>query len=97
MPRLRACCAAHGVPVPRLVVEPGRAIVGPAGVAIYRVLSVKIAASGRRFVAVDGGMSDNPRPALYGAEYSVQLIGRRSPALREPARWSAGTARPATC
>ena len=86
LPRLRACCAEAGIPVPRLVVEPGRAIVGPAGVAIYRVLSVKVAASGRRFVAVDGGMSDNPRLALYGAEYSVQLIGRRSQALMEPAR-----------
>jgi diaminopimelate decarboxylase len=86
LPRLRAVCAEHGVPVPRLVIEPGRAVVGPAGVALYRVLSVKVAASGRRFVAIDGGMSDNPRPALYGAEYSVQLIGRRSRALMEPAR-----------
>ncbi|MGW5002204.1 diaminopimelate decarboxylase [Streptomyces hydrogenans] len=81
--RLRAAlaesCAAAGLPVPRLLVEPGRAVVGPAGVAVYRVLAVK-ATPGRAFVAVDGGMSDNPRPALYGVRYAPRLIGRRSTA-----------------
>ena len=72
-------CAAAGLPVPRLTVEPGRAVVGPAGVALYRVLAVKTS-GGRVFVAVDGGMSDNPRPALYGARYTPRLIGRRSTA-----------------
>ncbi|MEV7547023.1 diaminopimelate decarboxylase [Streptomyces sp. NPDC089915] len=72
-------CAAAGLPVPRLTVEPGRAIAGPAGVAVYRVLSVKHS-GGRVFVAVDGGMSDNPRPALYGVRYAPRLIGRRSTA-----------------
>ncbi|PWI42962.1 diaminopimelate decarboxylase [Streptomyces sp. ICBB 8177] len=68
-------CAAAGLPVPRLTVEPGRAIAGPAGVALYRVLAVKH--SGKRvFVAVDGGMSDNPRPALYGVRYAPRLVGR---------------------
>ncbi|HEV3171509.1 MAG TPA: diaminopimelate decarboxylase [Actinocrinis sp.] len=81
LPRLAARCAEHNLPVPRLVVEPGRAIVGPAGVALYRVLAVKHSPSGHRFVAVDGGMSDNPRPALYGAGYTAQLVGRFS---REP-------------
>ncbi|MFB7342029.1 diaminopimelate decarboxylase [Streptomyces hydrogenans] len=81
--RLRAAlaesCAAAGLPVPRLLVEPGRAVVGPAGVAVYRVLAVKTT-PGRAFVAVDGGMSDNPRPALYGVRYAPRLIGRRSAA-----------------
>ncbi|MFD3872733.1 diaminopimelate decarboxylase [Streptomyces sp. NPDC058623] len=72
-------CAAAGLPVPRLAIEPGRAVVGPAGVALYRVLAVKRAGE-RVFVAVDGGMSDNPRPALYGVRYAPRLIGRRSTA-----------------
>lgn len=72
-------CAAAGIPAPRLTIEPGRALVGPAGVALYRVLAVKRTGD-RVFVAVDGGMSDNPRPALYGARYAPRLIGRRSTA-----------------
>lgn len=76
---LADACATAGLPVPRLVIEPGRAIVGPAGVALYRVLAVKH--TGRHvFVAVDGGMSDNPRPALYGVRYAPRLVGRRSTA-----------------
>ncbi|MEU2436666.1 diaminopimelate decarboxylase [Streptomyces rubradiris] len=80
---LSGACAAAGLPVPRLVIEPGRAIAGPAGVALYRVLSVKHS-GGSLFVAVDGGMSDNPRPALYGVRYAPRLVGRHSTA--EPAR-----------
>ncbi|MYT24750.1 diaminopimelate decarboxylase, partial [Streptomyces sp. SID7760] len=72
-------CAAAGLPVPRLAIEPGRAIAGPAGIALYRVLAVKRTGE-RVFVAVDGGMSDNPRPALYGVRYAPRLIGRPSTA-----------------
>ncbi|MEU5310965.1 diaminopimelate decarboxylase [Streptomyces sp. NPDC021562] len=74
---LTDACVAAGLPVPRLIIEPGRAIVGPAGIALYRVLSVKRTGS-HTYVAVDGGMSDNPRPALYGARYAPRLIGRHS-------------------
>ena len=82
--RLRQRCAEHELSVPRLVIEPGRSIVGPAGVAVYRVLAVKTSVHGVRFAAVDGGMSDNPRPALYHAEYTVRLASRDSSApLRE--------------
>ncbi|MEW1691202.1 diaminopimelate decarboxylase [Streptomyces sp. NPDC091265] len=77
---LATSCAAAGLPVPRLTIEPGRALVGPAGVALYRVLAVKRTGD-RVFVAVDGGMSDNPRPALYGVHYAPRLIGRRSTAV----------------
>ncbi|MFF1412327.1 diaminopimelate decarboxylase [Streptomyces sp. NPDC058289] len=81
--RMRAelgeACAAAGLPVPRLVIEPGRGVVGPAGVALYRVLAVKRTGE-TVFVAVDGGMSDNPRPALYGVRYAPRLIGRQSTA-----------------
>ncbi|WP_329097293.1 diaminopimelate decarboxylase [Streptomyces sp. NBC_01439] len=72
-------CAAARLTVPRLLIEPGRAVVGPAGVALYRVLAVKHTGE-KVFVAVDGGMSDNPRPALYGVRYAPRLIGRRSTA-----------------
>ncbi|MYV96219.1 diaminopimelate decarboxylase, partial [Streptomyces sp. SID1034] len=72
-------CAAASLAVPRLLVEPGRAVAGPAGVALYRVLAVKRTGD-NLFVAVDGGMSDNPRPALYGVRYAPRLIGRASTA-----------------
>ncbi|MFC6884606.1 MULTISPECIES: diaminopimelate decarboxylase [Actinomadura] len=74
---VRAACAEHRVPVPRLTVEPGRAIVARAGTTVYRVVSVKHGVAGGLLVAVDGGMSDNPRPGLYGARYTVRLVGRR--------------------
>jgi diaminopimelate decarboxylase len=67
-------CAAQRLPVPRLTVEPGRAIVSRAMVTLYHVLAVKHVTGGRAFVAVDGGMSDNPRPALYGARYTVRAL-----------------------
>lgn len=79
---LAAACAAVGLPVPRLTVEPGRAVAAPAGVAVYRVLAVK-RGGGRVFAAVDGGMSDNPRPALYGAVYTPRLVGRAGSAARQ--------------
>ncbi|MFD3805479.1 diaminopimelate decarboxylase [Streptomyces sp. NPDC058611] len=74
---LSECCAAAGLDVPRLAIEPGRAVSGPAGVALYRVLAVKRTGE-KVFVAVDGGMSDNPRPALYGVRYAPRLVGRHS-------------------
>ncbi|MEZ0089171.1 diaminopimelate decarboxylase [Streptacidiphilus sp. EB129] len=72
---LTAGCLAAGLPEPRLAIEPGRAIAGPAGVALYRVLAVKHTGH-HTFVAVDGGMSDNPRPALYGVRYAPRVVGR---------------------
>jgi diaminopimelate decarboxylase len=76
---------ARGLPLPRLILEPGRSVVGPAGVTLYRVGVVK-RSEDTTFVAVDGGMSDNPRPQLYGARYTALLANRAS----EPA---AGTFR----
>ena len=61
---------------PHLSVEPGRAIVGPAGVALYRMGSIKRVHGGRTYVAVDGGMADNIRPALYGARYAALAATR---------------------
>jgi diaminopimelate decarboxylase len=77
-------CDAAGLAVPRLSVEPGRAIVGPAGVTVYEVGTVKpVELDGgavRQYVSVDGGMSDNIRTALYDAEYTCVLANRESAA-----------------
>ena len=74
---LDEACATHRFPRPTIVMEPGRAISARAGVTIYRVVTVKTQPGGRTFVAVDGGMSDNPRIALYDAKYTVALANRR--------------------
>ncbi|HEX6989899.1 MAG TPA: diaminopimelate decarboxylase, partial [Bacillota bacterium] len=71
---VRAAAGRHGLPVPRLMVEPGRSIVGEAGVTLYTVGSIKRLEGVRTYVAVDGGMMENPRPALYGARYTALLI-----------------------
>jgi diaminopimelate decarboxylase len=77
-------CSSYGLAVPRLAVEPGRAIVGPSMCTIYEVGTVKpIELDGglvRHYVSVDGGMSDNPRTALYGADYTAVLASRSSDA-----------------
>ena len=81
---------AVGLPVPRLVVEPGRAIAGPGTITLYEVGTVKDVAVGggkhRRYVSVDGGMSDNIRTSLYGAEYDVRLASRSTDATPALAR-----------
>lgn len=73
-------CAARGIPVPALSFEPGRAIVGTAGVTLYEVGTTKDvtieSGATRRYLSVDGGMSDNARTALYGASYSARLASR---------------------
>jgi diaminopimelate decarboxylase len=92
-----AAATEFGVQIPTVSIEPGRAIIGPSTTTIYEVGTVKDVAvtlpdgpstgSGtsaiRKYVSIDGGMSDNIRPALYGADYSVRIASRRSDA--EPA------------
>ena len=77
-------CERAGIAVPRLAFEPGRAIVGPAGVTLYEVGTVKPVeldnGQVRTYVSVDGGMSDNIRTALYDADYTVALASRESSA-----------------
>jgi diaminopimelate decarboxylase len=63
-------------PVPRILIEPGRSLVGNAGVTAYRVGTVKEIPGVRTYVAVDGGMSDNLRPMLYGARYEAVIVDR---------------------
>ena len=73
---LHTCCQRHSLPLPELVVEPGRALVGPAGVALYRIGARKEIPGVRTYVAIDGGMADNIRPALYGSRYGAALVAR---------------------
>ena len=77
-------CAKAKLAIPRISIEPGRAIVGPTTTTIYLVGTTKSVTldngSERRYVSVDGGMSDNIRPALYGAAYSAFLANRTSSA-----------------
>ena len=71
-----ATCSDLGMPRPKLIVEPGRSIVGPAGVALYRIGAIKEIPGVRKYVSVDGGMGDNIRPALYQAAYEVVSAGK---------------------
>ena len=77
-------CATHNLQIPRVSIEPGRAIVGPTMFTLYEVGTVKDVTlengSHRRYISIDGGMSDNIRPSLYGAEYTTILANRTSTA-----------------
>ena len=66
----------HSVPLPVLCDEPGRSIVGEAGITLYTVQSVKKIPGVRNYASVDGGMTDNPRHALYGSRHHVMLAER---------------------
>jgi diaminopimelate decarboxylase len=74
--RLHREWSRHDLPLPKLVFEPGRSLVGRAGTTLYRVGVVKQATETTTYVAIDGGMSDNPRPQLYGARLSALLANR---------------------
>lgn len=78
---VRAHCDATGLPAPRISIEPGRSIVAPAMMTLYTVGTMKDVATDsgpRRYISVDGGMSDNLRPALYGANYTAAVVGREA-------------------
>ncbi|NLM51620.1 MAG: diaminopimelate decarboxylase [Firmicutes bacterium] len=68
--------AEHGFPLPKLLLEPGRSIVGEAGTTLYTVGAIKDVPGIRRYVAVDGGMTDNLRTALYDAKYEAVVANR---------------------
>jgi diaminopimelate decarboxylase len=79
---VKAACAAAKLAVPRISIEPGRAIVGPTMFTLYEVGTTKEVTleTGeiRKYISIDGGMSDNARPALYDAEYFAVLANRTS-------------------
>ncbi len=68
-------CRLLDFPTPYILLEPGRSIVGPAGITLYTVGSVKEIPGVRTYVSVDGGMTDNPRYALYQSEYQIMNVG----------------------
>jgi len=74
--RIKDRCRELELKLPQLIVEPGRAIVGQAGVALYTVGAIKDIPGIRRYVSVDGGMGDNIRPALYGAKYEAVVANK---------------------
>ena len=69
-------CKQRRLPLPELILEPGRSLIAQAGVALYAVGGHKVTASGRIFVNLDGGLADNPRPAMYQARYTALLANR---------------------
>ncbi|MBE9566545.1 MAG: diaminopimelate decarboxylase [Proteobacteria bacterium] len=73
---VREGCGKHCLPLPRLILEPGRRLIGEAGTTLYTVGVVKHIPSLRTYVSVDGGMSDNPRPALYEARYDALVANK---------------------
>ena len=83
-------CAAFNLQIPTVSIEPGRAIVGPTMFTLYEVGTVKDVTlengTHRRYISVDGGMSDNIRPSLYGAEYTTILANRTSTAAKTSSR-----------
>ncbi len=79
---VKQSCAKHALDVPKISIEPGRTIVGPTMFTLYTVGTTKVVTldngSTRNYVSVDGGMSDNLRTALYGAEYTAIIANRQS-------------------
>lgn len=74
--QFRSSCAQMEIPMPKIMIEPGRAIVGAAGTTLYTIGAVKDIPGIRKYISVDGGMSDNIRPALYDAKYSALIANK---------------------
>ena len=74
--KIIAATKTHGLPLPKLSIEPGRAIAGPSGVALYKVGSIKDIPGIRKYICVDGGMADNIRTALYDAQYEAVVANK---------------------
>jgi diaminopimelate decarboxylase len=68
--------AKYNLSKPRLIIEPGRSIIGTSGVTLYTVGSSKQVPDGKKYIAVDGGMADNPRPSLYQAVYTAVVANK---------------------
>lgn len=73
---MREMAEQRQVPMPKIVVEPGRSVAAPAGITLYTVGTVKEIPGLKKYVSVDGGMADNPRPALYGADYDAVICNK---------------------
>ena len=88
--QVKQVCAKYSLDVPKISIEPGRAIVGPSMFTLYSVGTTKVVTlengASRNYVSVDGGMSDNLRTALYGAEYTAIIANRESTAKKIASR-----------
>ncbi len=73
---LRVKCTEYGLSIPQVIIEPGRSLVGPCGITLYTAGSIKQMSNGRIYIAIDGGMTDNPRYALYRARYRAVVANR---------------------
>lgn len=73
----------YAIEIPTIYIEPGRSIISTAGVTLYTVGSSKQVPNGRKYIAVDGGMADNPRPSMYRAEYTAQVANKINEAVKE--------------
>ncbi len=76
-------CRERKLKIPRIVIEPGRAISSPAGITLYTVGSINEVPGVRKYLAIDGGMTDNPRPALYNAQYTAAIANKMDQAPGE--------------
>ena len=80
---VRSNFQSNDYPLPEIWIEPGRSIVGDAGTTLYTIGSSKEVPGVRKYIAVDGGMTDNPRPALYQSRYEAVLANRATDAVDE--------------
>ena len=75
---IKECAQKYNLPLPKLIIEPGRSMVANAGVTLYTIGSQKEIPGIRTYISIDGGMADNPRPAMYGAKYSADIGNKMS-------------------
>lgn len=80
---VKQTCEALGVDFPAIYLEPGRSIISTSGVTLYTVGSQKQVPNGRKYIAVDGGMADNPRPSMYQAEYVAEIANKKVETTQE--------------
>ena len=76
--KVKALCKEYGLSVPKIIIEPGRSIIAPAGATLYTVGNVKTIPDVRTYVSIDGGMGDNPRYILYGSKYEILCANKAS-------------------
>lgn len=74
--RLNDCIKKYNIEVPSLFIEPGRSVISTSGVTLYTLGSSKQVPKGKKYFAIDGGMSDNPRPSMYQAEYYAEIANK---------------------
>ena len=73
---LQKACSKYSLELPAIYIEPGRSVISTSGVTLYTIGSSKQVPNDRKYVAVDGGMADNPRPSMYGAKYEADIANK---------------------